>query len=439
MGALKKINNLEYIEIIEILNDSYALDLHKDDYDGLWVKDLPTADIIQFNKPNGSRGKTSHIAVTSFPMKLFPMMGENWYIVNIDVIKNKIDTSFKFNGFIKSHMAIREATDIGGKHQIYISKKHIDDIHFYSLREQLYVGDQLIILKKKGKSEYTVLSLSKSEIVKHNIPRRGYYFRNDIRFNRDQFRESIIKKLKENHNWYNANEIYELVSNDLKLTKEEKELLSSVANKNRKKYKHIIDDILFDCSKKKILLKTKHKNVYIYSYNDKDFEEYSREAEQNRNSGKILNAVEQEKYKGIRVARSKNNNSSSNKRYSTNSSLKQTALSNAKYMCEYSTLINENHDTFISGTSGKQYMEGHHLVRMCDQEDSVFERGDEYVSLDQIPNIISLCPNCHAKIHFGNESDKRNMITKLYNLKINKLIECDINISLEKLIELYLS
>jgi 5-methylcytosine-specific restriction protein A len=55
-------------------------------------------------------------------------------------------------------------------------------------------------------------------------------------------------------------------------------------------------------------------------------------------------------------------------------------------------------------------MEGHHLVPMEYQH--LFTN-----SLDVTTNIISLCPNCHRKIHYGEPLERIEMATKLHNLR----------------------
>lgn len=83
----------------------------------------------------------------------------------------------------------------------------------------------------------------------------------------------------------------------------------------------------------------------------------------------------------------------------------ETALSNARYLCELDT----GHNTFIT-PQGNQFMEKHHLIPM--------EYYEEYkLSVDHTVNIYSLCPNCHSAIHYANKKDKKKIVTDLYKAR----------------------
>ena len=73
-------------------------------------------------------------------------------------------------------------------------------------------------------------------------------------------------------------------------------------------------------------------------------------------------------------------------------------------------------------------MEAHHIIPLSAHEQF------EY-NLDVDANIVSLCPNCHRKLHFGR--DIKIELKKLYDLRKDKLIKSGINISFEKLLDLY--
>ncbi len=79
------------------------------------------------------------------------------------------------------------------------------------------------------------------------------------------------------------------------------------------------------------------------------------------------------------------------------------ALINAKYQCEY----NASHITFINETTGENYVEGHHLIPISAQDNFTY-------SIDIPENIISLCPNCHRKIHKASKREKKEMIQKFF-------------------------
>ncbi len=118
-----------------------------------------------------------------------------------------------------------------------------------------------------------------------------------------------------------------------------------------------------------------------------------------------------------------------NNRYKTDFKLGKTALSRANFKCE----IDPNHITFTSKSGMNNYVEAHHLIPMKYQEHQDFLiDNDIYINLDQLENIVSLCPVCHAKIHFGIKDEVKEMLMFLYEKRVNSLltndnIELDIN------------
>ena len=98
--------------------------------------------------------------------------------------------------------------------------------------------------------------------------------------------------------------------------------------------------------------------------------------------------------------------------------LKKQIIKTANYRCE----VNKNHQTFTSKSSGKPYMEGHHLVPLQFQE--YFEN-----SLDVYANIICLCPVCHRLLHHGVLEEKKDILIKLYRDRAARLEKCGIIIS----------
>jgi 5-methylcytosine-specific restriction enzyme A len=89
------------------------------------------------------------------------------------------------------------------------------------------------------------------------------------------------------------------------------------------------------------------------------------------------------------------------KYYTRNPRFSKIALKKANYKCE----IDPTHETFSNGIH--QYMEGHHLVPMSFQEN--YEH-----SLDIPSNIISVCPNCHRALHYGDNSIKIKFIGQIF-------------------------
>lgn len=115
----------------------------------------------------------------------------------------------------------------------------------------------------------------------------------------------------------------------------------------------------------------------------------------------------------------------------TNQQLSKTAIIRAEYTCE----LDHEHSTFIT-TRNVPYMEGHHLIP-CTLKNARFimERFGRHI--DCVENIISLCPNCHRKIHFADDVTKRMIIEQLFHKQRDKLNSAGIDISIETLFELY--
>lgn len=117
-------------------------------------------------------------------------------------------------------------------------------------------------------------------------------------------------------------------------------------------------------------------------------------------------------------------NSGNRKIYPRNKQTAINALQNANFCCEFDS----KHKSFISKSSGKNYMEPHHLIPMSES--------DNYsVSLDVEANIVSLCSHCHNQIHYG--YDKDDLIKKLYNDRIHRLKKVGIDISLQDILDIY--
>lgn len=104
------------------------------------------------------------------------------------------------------------------------------------------------------------------------------------------------------------------------------------------------------------------------------------------------------------------------KRSNRDNSIKERAIERANHLCE----IDNNHKTFISRNTGKQYMEGHHLIPL------EFEDLFPY-SLDVEANVVSLCSICHDEIHHG--VNYKELIDKLYEKRKDDLKKCGIEIS----------
>ena len=114
------------------------------------------------------------------------------------------------------------------------------------------------------------------------------------------------------------------------------------------------------------------------------------------------------------------------KGYISNPRISRNALEVADFRCE----LNQSHTTFINKKSKKQYMEAHHLIPMSKQD--AFE-----CDIDVPQNILSLCPNCHKKIHLSEDIAKRDILKKAYDMKRHQLPERGIDIDSKTLFEIY--
>lgn len=97
------------------------------------------------------------------------------------------------------------------------------------------------------------------------------------------------------------------------------------------------------------------------------------------------------------------------------------------HQCEY----DNSHISFIQEKNKLQYVEAHHIIPLKFQDK--FEN-----SLDVYANVISLCPNCHRRIHYGLNNDVKNMLFKIYDGRITRYKNSGINISINDIYRLLL-
>lgn len=112
--------------------------------------------------------------------------------------------------------------------------------------------------------------------------------------------------------------------------------------------------------------------------------------------------------------------------YVRNENFAIQAKKQAHWQCE----VDVNHESFISKNTSKNYTEAHHLIPMAAQK--FFEH-----SIDIPCNIVSLCPNCHRKIHLAQDIEKQKLLSLLYNKRIGLLNKAHIHISIEQLYSFY--
>lgn len=110
--------------------------------------------------------------------------------------------------------------------------------------------------------------------------------------------------------------------------------------------------------------------------------------------------------------------------YPRDSHMAAIALKNADYKCENNLM----HECFIRRRGGKPYTEVHHLIPLA-----YHYKFD--TSLDIPENIVSLCSNCHNEIHYGKNADE--LIKKLFDERKEKLKQAGIEITIDKLLDMY--
>jgi len=103
-----------------------------------------------------------------------------------------------------------------------------------------------------------------------------------------------------------------------------------------------------------------------------------------------------------------------NKRVKRDNSLILKAKERDNFQC----CIDKKHTTFYS--KERPYVEGHHIIPLFQQKNYSFK-------LDDIDNIISLCPNCHREIHLSD--NKKEILKKIFQLNIVQMNKNQINLN----------
>lgn len=80
--------------------------------------------------------------------------------------------------------------------------------------------------------------------------------------------------------------------------------------------------------------------------------------------------------------------------------------------------------------NGDSYYERHHFIPKK-------YRANFQTSLDDVSNLIPLCPCHHRMIHLGDKESRDNLIDIVYSIQIDKLKNAGLSIEKEKLKELY--
>ena len=114
--------------------------------------------------------------------------------------------------------------------------------------------------------------------------------------------------------------------------------------------------------------------------------------------------------------------------YRRNQIIVTQALEGAHFCCEH----DESHKTFLSASTGKQYMEGHHLIPLKYQNE--FDN-----SIDVYANIVCLCPICHRMLHYGTKADREYAAEKLLEDRNDRLIKSGIDLSKKEFLKMAVS
>ncbi|WP_375179924.1 HNH endonuclease [Enterococcus rotai] len=103
---------------------------------------------------------------------------------------------------------------------------------------------------------------------------------------------------------------------------------------------------------------------------------------------------------------------------------------NAKVSNNWLCIVDSSHKTFTSAANSKPYVEAHHLIPMAAQD-------NHSNTLDFANNIVTLCPNCHRKIHHACVDEKKGMIVNLFNKRKNIYKKHGIEITQKQLLSYY--
>ncbi|MGP2517592.1 HNH endonuclease [Yersinia sp. 2545 StPb PI] len=114
------------------------------------------------------------------------------------------------------------------------------------------------------------------------------------------------------------------------------------------------------------------------------------------------------------------------KKFIRNPLLAANIINDCHNLCQF----NQQHPTFISDSSGKPYVEAHHLIPISK---SIYFK----YSLDVEANIIILCPQCHKTIHLAIAETKLEYLKRFYYERIDVLTQSGIPVSFKNLCEYY--
>ncbi|MFN9691760.1 MAG: HNH endonuclease [Vampirovibrionales bacterium] len=109
---------------------------------------------------------------------------------------------------------------------------------------------------------------------------------------------------------------------------------------------------------------------------------------------------------------------------------KACVVTEALIKAEYKCALDESHQTFIQKRSGNPYMEAHHLIPLKAQHRFGY-------SLDVPSNVVSLCPNCHRKVHYADSSVQKEVLESLLEKHQADLKQQGLEVPLDTLLNYY--
>lgn len=119
------------------------------------------------------------------------------------------------------------------------------------------------------------------------------------------------------------------------------------------------------------------------------------------------------------------------KKYKTYKDVKDKKINKVDFLCD---CHDDRHDYFISSRTNRNYIEGHHIIPMKNQE-SYWEKFKK--NLDVVQNISPLCPKCHRQVHNGTAEEKLVILRKIFEKNSQSLKELDSSLTIENLMEYY--
>lgn len=134
--------------------------------------------------------------------------------------------------------------------------------------------------------------------------------------------------------------------------------------------------------------------------------------------------VDSGEYKDAPIEKSKTVTRSGQKYYPRDIEQSAKAIKEANYSCEYCA----EHKSFEKASDGRRYTEAHHLIPLS-------KHGEFQKSLDNPANIVSLCSECHNRLHYG--KDKEEILKTLYEQRKDRLKKAEIEVDFDKLLGFY--